>query len=198
MLDEALTSTNEALSIPGARLAAAEPSALALTWPRPCTTSGFYSISAGNQRRPWPREAADIFRLLADVHPAAFKPRLAEALENLGIRLIDAQEAADALDLFVEVVAIRRQLAAAEPGLFEPLLSSSLLNLGQLLMQLGQPDQGRIAVDLGLLSPLVQSHPQAHAEAFVHGLQLYAELLDGLGEVEQAAYIRQFLASRRR
>ncbi|MFV2099449.1 tetratricopeptide repeat protein, partial [Micromonospora sp. LOL_014] len=65
-------------------------------------------------------EAADIYRRLATVNPAAYEPELAASLNNLSVDLSEAGRRDEALDATVESVTIRRRLAQANPAAYEP------------------------------------------------------------------------------
>ncbi|MFD7734928.1 tetratricopeptide repeat protein [Kitasatospora phosalacinea] len=69
------------------------------------------------------------YRVLADTDPAHL-PRLADHLNDLGLRLGNTGDLAGALEAVHETVAIRRTLAAADPDTHLPVLATGLSNLG--------------------------------------------------------------------
>ena len=71
------------------------------------------------------REAAGIYRELAEANPDSYLPDLASVLNNLGVWLGTAGLREAALDHAREAVAIRQQLAAANPaGAMKPAAGS--------------------------------------------------------------------------
>jgi len=84
------------------------------------------------------REAADLYKALAEESPAAYTPNLASSLNNLANHLSEAGERGEALEAAREAVRLRRVLAGASPAAYTPDLASSLNNLANRLSEAGE------------------------------------------------------------
>ncbi|MGW4803253.1 tetratricopeptide repeat protein [Kitasatospora sp. NPDC004272] len=86
------------------------------------------------------------YRALADTDPAHL-PRLADHLNDLGLRLLGTGDRAGALAATGETVAIRRALAASDPDAHLPALATGLSNLGVQLAEQGRFDEALTATE---------------------------------------------------
>jgi tetratricopeptide (TPR) repeat protein len=91
------------------------------------------------------RQAALIYRALADADPGRFRPELAISLVNLGIWQAELTGAADAVPPTREASGILRDLADADPGQYQPDLATCLANLGIWYTEAGEPLEALIA-----------------------------------------------------
>ena len=73
------------------------------------------------------------------------RPRLAESLNTLAIRLIRLNQHQEALEPMREAADLFRELAASLPDAFRPYLATSLNNLGKLLHELGREEEAQAA-----------------------------------------------------
>ena len=69
------------------------------------------------------------YRKLAMIKPAEYRPKLAGALDNLGVYLSHADRPADAMPATQEAIDIYKQLAKANPGQYREDLSRARKNL---------------------------------------------------------------------
>ena len=84
------------------------------------------------------REAADLYKALAEESPAAYTSDLAASLNNLAAFLSEAGERGEALEAAREAVRLRRVLAGASPAAYTPNLAMSLNNLANHLSEAGE------------------------------------------------------------
>ena len=87
------------------------------------------------------REAADLYKALAEESPAAYTSDLAASLNNLAAFLSEAGERGEALEAAREAVRLRRVLAGASPAAYTPNLAMSLNNLANHLSEAGERDK---------------------------------------------------------
>ena len=96
------------------------------------------------------QEAAAIYRELATTEPAQFRPDLAAAVADLGVRFHSLGRPADAAEATEEAVAIRRELAQADPDGHLPQLAIALSNLGANLSEVGRLTEAFVTVRCGV------------------------------------------------
>jgi hypothetical protein len=134
------------------------------------------------------REAADIYRTLAEKNPQAFLPGLAMSLNNLGGILSNLGRLQDALEVAREAADIRRKLAETNPQVFLPGLAGSLNNLGLGLSDLGRReealDAAREAADI--CRTLAEKNPQAFLPDLAKSLNNLGKMLSNLGRLQEA------------
>ncbi|MBF0394756.1 MAG: tetratricopeptide repeat protein, partial [Alphaproteobacteria bacterium] len=126
------------------------------------------------------REAADIYRRLAEARPDAFLPDLASALNNLGIRLSALGRREEALEATREAVEIRRRLAEARPDAFLPDLARSLGALGGALGDAAEAIAA-FAEGIACLRPAFERLPQAHGGLMGVLVELYRQACQAHG-----------------
>ncbi|MCX5128517.1 tetratricopeptide repeat protein [Streptomyces sp. NBC_00347] len=142
---------------------------------------------------------ADLHR--ADLAPAAHEPYLARSLSNLGVRLSEAGQRAEALAATEEAVEIQRRLAAENPDGYEPALARSLSNLGSHLAETGRRAEGldaeREAVQIR--RRLAAEDPAAHEPDLATSLSnLGVRLSDAGHRVEALAATEEAMEAWRR
>ena len=135
------------------------------------------------------RQAADIYRQLAQARPDAFLPDLAVSLNNLGGDLSSLGHREEALEATREAVKIRRQLAQARPDAFLPNLASSLNNLGNRLSDLGHREEALEASREAavIYRPLAQARPDAFLPDLANSLGSMGLVLLANGNSSQSA-----------
>lgn len=84
-------------------------------------------------------------RELAAASPDRYRPDLAAALSNLGVRFSELGRPADALPATQEAVALYRELAAAIPDRYRPYLATALSVLADALAALGRNEEAAVA-----------------------------------------------------
>jgi len=92
------------------------------------------------------QEAVTLHRELAASDPGRYRPALADAVANLGVRFHRLGLPAEAAAMAREAVAARRELAQADPGQYLPDLAISLSNLSTDLAELGRPAEALTAI----------------------------------------------------
>ena len=76
--------------------------------------------------------ALHLLRDLAAQNPAAYRPNVADTLNDLGVVYSNTGHLADAEKAFSEALTIRRDLAAQNPVAYRPSVARTLTNLGKL------------------------------------------------------------------
>jgi tetratricopeptide (TPR) repeat protein len=89
---------------------------------------------------PVAEEAVALYRELAAADPDRYRPGLAAALDNLGIRLFALNRPDEAVPVAEEAVALYRELAAADPDRYRPGLAAELDDLANRLFAADRPD----------------------------------------------------------
>jgi len=87
------------------------------------------------------REAADLYKALAEESPAAYTPDLAMSLNNLAAFLSEAGERDKALEAAREAADLYKALAGASPAAYTPNLAASLSTLANRLSEAGERDK---------------------------------------------------------
>ena len=87
------------------------------------------------------REAADLYKALAEESPAAYTPNLAASLNNLAAFLSEAGERGEALEAAREAADLYKALAGASPAAYTPNLAASLSTLANRLSEAGERDK---------------------------------------------------------
>ena len=87
------------------------------------------------------REAADLYKALAEESPAAYTSDLAASLNNLAAFLSEAGERGEALEAAREAADLYKALAGASPAAYTPNLAMSLNNLANHLSEAGERDK---------------------------------------------------------
>jgi tetratricopeptide (TPR) repeat protein len=135
-----------------------------------------------------------IRRELAAARPEAQLPYLAEALNNLGIRLGELGFQVDALSVLQEAVGIWRKLAMIRPDAHLPILATTLNNLGVELRAVRRHEDALAVTEEGLniRRLLFAVRPDAFKPKLanslnnygnnLHLLKRYNDALDAMGE----------------
>jgi tetratricopeptide (TPR) repeat protein len=79
-----------------------------------------------------------LYRDLAQRDPGAYRPNVAQTLNNLGALYSDTGRLADAEKAYTEALAIKRDLAQRDPGAYRPDVANTLNNLGAHYSQAGR------------------------------------------------------------
>ena len=95
-------------------------------------------------------EALTIFRELTESMADSYRPELAAALVNLGVRYFELGRAQDALPPTEESVRIFRDLADATPGRHRASLATAVDNLGVWYAEVGRSDDALPLTEEGL------------------------------------------------
>ncbi|MBV1854393.1 tetratricopeptide repeat protein [Catellatospora tritici] len=141
-------------------------------------------------------EAVTSSRRLAEANPDAFPPDLAGSLNNLGLMLSGLGRWEAALAATEEAVTGYRRLAEANPDAFLPNLAYGLwgaawarhLRAAELDTALSLAEES-----VSLYAELVESEPEAFASGLRSALVTQADILEALGQREDADEIRQLL-----
>ncbi|CAM5281419.1 hypothetical protein KAURM247S_04432 [Kitasatospora aureofaciens] len=129
---------------------------------------------------------------------------LARSLSNLGIRLSDAGEWADALKVTKEAVEIYQRLAAENPAAYTPDLADALANLGARMSHTGQLRDARDVTEdaVGMWRLLAAENPAAYEPDLARSLNNLGVALsmlglrrDALKDTRQAVAIYQRMAA---
>ncbi|MCX5608327.1 tetratricopeptide repeat protein [Streptomyces sp. NBC_00047] len=110
------------------------------------------------------REAADLYRDLADNDPAVYLPDLAMSLNNLAAAQVEAGDRQGALATTTEATSLRRDLAERNPAAYLPSLAGALNNLATAQGATGDR-QGALATiteAADLYRDLAESNPAAY------------------------------------
>ncbi|MFA7241876.1 MAG: tetratricopeptide repeat protein [Sulfuricellaceae bacterium] len=134
------------------------------------------------------REVVEIYRSLAQTHPAAFEPGLARSLNNLAKFLSDVGERDAALASARETVEILRRLAQTNPVAFEPVLATSLNNLAKFLSDVGERDAALATAreTVEILRHLAQTNSVAFEPDLARSLSNLAKFLSDAGDRDAA------------
>ncbi|MFK4106152.1 tetratricopeptide repeat protein [Streptomyces sp. NPDC019531] len=172
---------------------------------RSLTNLSSYLLAAGRQAEALDvaTEAVAICRRLADPdtgNPAAHEPDLAHSLYNLGADLSAAGRRAEALEASAEAVAILRRLAdpvSGNPAAHEPDLALSLYNLAA---DLSAARRWREALEASaeaveIYRTLIAAEPAGFISMLRRVLKLQAGALLGLGRLQDAQVVRDWLAA---
>ena len=142
------------------------------------------------------REAVELYRLLAEASPQAYRPDLAMSLSNLAIRLSEVGERGEALAVAREAVELYRVLAQASPQAYTPDLARSLNNLANRLSEVGERSEALAAAReaVRLRRVLAEASPQAYMPALVASVTALARILAVYGHPEEAleAFVEDF------
>ena len=134
------------------------------------------------------QEAVEIYRNLSVSDPGRYRPDLAGAVANLGVRFHLLGQPAEAAAVAEEAVAIRKELAEADPW-YLPDLAISLSNLGADLAELGRTSpNGLAAVEeaVGIHRQLAQAEPDRYMPELAGSLVNLAALLTKAGRAAEA------------
>ncbi|MBO4161431.1 tetratricopeptide repeat protein [Micromonospora antibiotica] len=142
------------------------------------------------------KEAVMIRRRLAEANPTAYLPDLTMSVNNLSIRLSELGRWEEALALNEEATVICRRLAEANPAAYLPDLASSSLAYGRLCvtMQANFTEALEAVTEaVNIYERLTEQLPAVFAERLFAAYQTLANVLDGLGRVDEAAELRRQL-----
>ncbi|WP_203351777.1 tetratricopeptide repeat protein [Streptomyces sp. Sge12] len=133
-------------------------------------------------------------------NPTAYEPDLARALSNLGIYLSGVGRRAEALDAVEEAVEVHRRLAdpvTGNPTAYEPDLATSLTVWAWLLSTQQNLSRALRATSeaVEIYRKLVALVPSRFTQPLRAVLSLQADVLDGLGRIQDAQTIRDWLAA---
>ncbi|MFL5351079.1 tetratricopeptide repeat protein [Archangium sp.] len=133
-------------------------------------------------------EAVEVYRVLAERNPDAFRPSLAGSLNNLGIRMNALGRREEALQATHEAVEVYRALAERNPDAFRPNLAMSLNNLGIRMSALGRRAEAlqvtREAVEIYRV--LAERNPDAFRPSLAGSLNNLGNWLGELGQPAEA------------
>ena len=137
------------------------------------------------------REAADLYKALAEESPAAYTSDLAASLNNLAIRLSEAGERGEALEAAREAADLYKALAGASPAAYTPDLASSLNNLANHLSEAGERGEALEAAReaVRLRRVLAGASPAAYTPDLASSLNNLANRLSEAGERGEALHI---------
>ncbi|TCJ13853.1 tetratricopeptide repeat protein [Parasulfuritortus cantonensis] len=141
------------------------------------------------------REAAAVYRDLAQAQPAAYRPDLAMSLNNLANNLSeqgDADSRAEALTCAREAAAVYRDLAQAQPAAYRPDLAMSLNTLAARLSEQGDADSRAEALTcareaVAIRRELAQAQPAAYRPDLAMSLNNLANNLSEQGDADSRA-----------
>ncbi|MFD3903155.1 hypothetical protein HXS80_13810 [Streptomyces sp. CB04723] len=129
-------------------------------------------------------EEVDAYRVLAQVSPDVYAPRLADALLDLRYNPLTRSWHASALELSEEAVAAARSIDPAEPGRAD-VLYRALDGCRKDLYRLGRADEG-LARCAEMLA-VARAQAEAAGEPLVKGLKEWAVGLSEAGRYAEAA-----------
>ncbi|MFM9700677.1 tetratricopeptide repeat protein [Streptomyces europaeiscabiei] len=192
---EALTPTEQAVKI-WRRLAADNPATYGPDLAHSLSNLGIRLAEAGRlgEALTPTEQAVVIWRRLAADNPVTYGPDLAHSLSNLGSHVAQAGRLGEALTTEQQVVEIWRRLAKADPAAYEPDLAHSLTVFATLLAVQGQLSRALRATGeaVELYRTYVATIPSVLQRLHtVLGLQ--ADLLEDLGDEEEAEAVRRWL-----
>ncbi|MFE9950194.1 tetratricopeptide repeat protein [Streptomyces sp. NPDC005531] len=150
-----------------------------------------YRLSQGGRRNeavePVDR-AIEIYRRLATVDPATFKPRLAAALNNLGGDLSHLERFEAALQAYEEAIDVYRNLARSAPGTYLPDLATALGNIAGMLSRLGRRSDALAAATeaVAVRRQLVESEPLTYEPDLANSLNILGIHLSAVGHWDEA------------
>ncbi len=145
-----------------------------------------------------------MLRRLAADHPTAYEPGLASALNNLSLRLAEADRRDKGLAAIEEAVKMLRRLAAAHPAAHEPYLANTLNTLSSRLAEAGRLDEGLAACEeaVKVRRRLAAAHPTAYEPGLASALNNLSLRLaeagrrdEGLAAIEEAVEMYRRLAA---
>ena len=149
------------------------------------------------------REAANLYRKLADAQPSIYLPDLARTLNNLAINLSWVGRRTEAVAVAEEAVNIRRRLAEAAPDTYLPDLATSLNNLANRLTDTGQRTEAVAVAEeaVDIRRRLAEAAPDAYLPDLATSLNNLAYFLadtgrqdDAVVSAEEAGHILKRLA----
>ncbi|WP_327713284.1 tetratricopeptide repeat protein (plasmid) [Streptomyces sp. NBC_00464] len=200
---EALTTTEQAVAM-YRRLAAGNPDAYEPNLALSLSNLGVQLSETGRQAEALTatEQAVAIRRRLAAVDPAAYEPDLALSLSNLGDDLSKLGRWAEAMTAIERAVRMYRRLAAGNPGAYEPNLAISLYVLASVRFRGEQDLSGALratseAVEIYRRLIPMRSHPLLFLSPLREVLSLQVEVLIGLGRLQDAQTVRDWLAANR-
>ncbi|MEU3880515.1 hypothetical protein ACFV2A_25285 [Streptomyces californicus] len=129
-------------------------------------------------------EEVDAYRVLAQVSPDVYAPRLADALLDLRYNPLTRSWHASALELSEEAVAAARSIDPAEPGRAD-VLHRALDGCREDLYRLGRTDEG-LARCAEMLA-VARAQAEAAGEPLVKGVREWAAGLSEAGRYAEAA-----------
>ena len=134
------------------------------------------------------REAANLYRKLADAQPSIYLPDLARTLNNLAINLSWVGRRTEAVAVAEEAVNIRRRLAEAAPDAYLPDLATSLNNLAYFLADTGRQDDAVVSAEEAghILKRLADAAPSAYLPSLVISNIQLGELAEQRGDYSGA------------
>ncbi|MBM3237049.1 tetratricopeptide repeat protein [Candidatus Poribacteria bacterium] len=135
-------------------------------------------LGEGEAARASYTEALEIYRRLAQRHPAAFEQYVATTLNNLGTVQRALGELQDARQSFTEALEIYRRLAQRHPAAFEQYVATTLNNLGTVQRDLGELQDARQSYTeaLEIYFPLAIQLPAAFGRNFHVVLRNYTNV----------------------
>ena len=140
---------------------------------------------------------------LAEDDPKAYLPDLAKSLNNLSVRLGEAERWTEGLDAIERAVTIREKLAEDDPDAYLPDLARSLNNLSVDLAAAGRRAEGLAAIEraVAIREKLAEDDPDAYLPDLARSLNnLSVDLAaagrraEGLAAAERAATMYEQLA----
>ena len=143
------------------------------------------------------RELVSHLRALARDNPAAYRPKLATSLNNLGLLYANTQRFKEADAPLREALDIRRALARDNPAAYRPDLAKSLNNLGLLYAntQRFKEAEAACAEAVDIQRSLYQGHPAAHGPHLRIMLGLLSALYKAQGNTQAQATVDAEIAT---
>ena len=139
-------------------------------------------------------------RVLSKQNPEAYKPNLADTLNNLGNLLHATNELEQAQSYYEEALKIRREFAELNPEAYKPSLAGTLNNLGNLLRTTNELRQAQSYYEEALLihRELSELNPEAYKPNLAGTLNNLGNLLCATNELKEAqSYYEEALRIRR-
>ena len=139
-------------------------------------------------------------RVLSKKNPEAYKPNLADTLNNLGNLLHATNELEQAQSYYEEALKIRREFAELNPEAYKSSLAGTLNNLGNLLRTTNELRQAQSYYEEALLihRELAKLNPEAYKPDLAGTLNNLGNLLCATKELKEAqSYYEEALRIRR-
>ena len=148
------------------------------------------SLNDFGKARSHYEEALQVLRELVEKNPEAYRPYLANTLNNLGNLLCHTNELKQAKAYHEEAMLIRRELAEMNPEAYKPHLAMTLNNITILYLQLGKKEEAEWAYQEAYTidQELANLHSKAdeinYAKMLVTGVIMLGRPLENLEEAK--------------
>ncbi|MFI7134312.1 tetratricopeptide repeat protein [Nonomuraea sp. NPDC050153] len=146
------------------------------------------------------RQAAQIWRQLAELHRDAYLPGLADSLNNHAVWLVEMGRRDEAMPVSEEAVALYRELAALNRDAHLPGLATSLANHAARLAQVGRRDEAVPVSEeaVGLSREPAALNREAHLPDLAMALNNHAVWLAEVGQWDEAMPVSEEAVALRR